>query len=123
MAAHPDAPAATVTLDIYSGRPNPEWTLSQAQTLELRRRLGSLGTPLGAAPAGADHLGYRGFLVTAQETEVAVARGTACLRQGASVQCFRDAGRALERWLLETGRGTLSAGLTQMVEGEIAKGG
>src|SRR3954454_19332066 len=50
-----------VTLDVFSGRPNPSWTLSVNEEAELARRLQTL-PPSFQSPAGSD-LGYRGFLL------------------------------------------------------------
>jgi hypothetical protein len=55
------APAYTqATLHIYSGRPNPTWTLTPAQDAELRQRLGAL-QPTGQAFDEMGRLGYAGF--------------------------------------------------------------
>ena len=48
-----------IELDALSGRPNPSWTLDEADTQAVLARL-RLGPP--CAPRS-DHLGYRGFLV------------------------------------------------------------
>jgi hypothetical protein len=49
-----------VELDVFSGQPNPQWTLTPEEASEVRRRLDRL--PLagsGSMPSG--RLGYRGF--------------------------------------------------------------
>ncbi|MEA2882771.1 MAG: hypothetical protein QOH32_2027 [Bradyrhizobium sp.] len=54
----------TVTLNIYSGRPNPSWALTAEQEKQLTERLASLSTVTDARPSGvAGGLGYRGFQV------------------------------------------------------------
>ncbi len=50
-----------VMLDIFSGRPNPRWTLSDEQVNDLQARLRALPEAMPVMPPG---LGYRGFLVT-----------------------------------------------------------
>lgn len=52
-----------VTLDVYSGRPNPTWRLTAKETKELVDRVaGKAVRSLGEVPAV---LGYRGFVVQA----------------------------------------------------------
>lgn len=50
-----------VVLDIFSGRPNPKWTLSEKQINELREKLVNLPPSQPVIPVG---LGYRGVVVT-----------------------------------------------------------
>jgi hypothetical protein len=52
-------------MDMFSGRPNPSWKLDPATASELLERLGRGEAPV--ATAGADVLGFRGFIV---ETEL-----------------------------------------------------
>ena len=54
--------AVRVELDIFSGRPNPTWTLSAGETAELKRRLADL--PPSAKAPQPPPLGYRGFVMT-----------------------------------------------------------
>src|SRR5262245_49044670 len=53
--------SAEVELDVFSGRPNPVWTLSNADTAELERRLSALTKT--SATTLFDGLGYRGLIV------------------------------------------------------------
>ncbi|MCP3137654.1 hypothetical protein [Pyxidicoccus xibeiensis] len=58
----------TVELDIFSGRPNPKWTLSEREVRQLAERIRadpSLLLPLDADTGG---LGYRGFVLRAEDT-------------------------------------------------------
>ena len=50
-----------VVLDIFSGRPNPKWTLSIEQVEELKTKLGKFPTAQPKMPPG---LGYRGITIT-----------------------------------------------------------
>jgi hypothetical protein len=50
-----------VMLDVFSGRPNPRWTLSDEQVNDLQARLRALPEARPIVPPG---LGYRGFIVT-----------------------------------------------------------
>jgi hypothetical protein len=50
----------SVELDMYSGRPNPVWQLSEEESAQLLAHLSDLPEATAVTP---DHLGYRGFLV------------------------------------------------------------
>ncbi|HEY5853553.1 MAG TPA: hypothetical protein VIW24_05735 [Aldersonia sp.] len=52
-----------ITLDVFSGRPNPTWSLSDAQARELIDR--AAGRALAAPDSGPDLLGFRGYIVSA----------------------------------------------------------
>jgi len=98
--------AVEVTLDVFSGRPNPRWPLTAAQTAELAQRLAQLRqTPSGPLREPPD-LGYRGLQVNRGEDAslpgpgpLHVYRGIVTLPVGPP---RADPGRALERFLLET---------------------
>lgn len=107
---------ADVEIDIFSGRPNPTWTLSDTQTASLLEMVG--GLPQSEAGAAPDHLGYRGMIVrlhNAAAREVAVHNGVVVVN-GTS---HTDPERRVERWLLETGRGSVEQSTYDFVEGEL----
>lgn len=53
-----------VTLNIFSGRPNPTWLLSDAQEQDLMDQLNAITTPTLTKPSGTlGRLGYRGFML------------------------------------------------------------
>lgn len=61
-----------VTLDIFSGMPNPSWSLSETATRELMDRVAAKALPSLEASEGA--LGYRSFIVAAaSDDESAIA--------------------------------------------------
>lgn len=101
--------AARVELDVFSGRPNPTWTLTDVDDAALRQRLRAL--PAAAPATLHSDLGYRGLIVHLQEADasrvVRIQRGHVRTEGPAPAPDRADAGRALERWLLETGRGDL----------------
>jgi hypothetical protein len=110
--------ALIVTLDVFSGRPNPEWTLTPAESAEFERRLAAL-SPVSVAPAGRTQpLGYRGFEVRGRPMLVRVFHGEAVNGGLALV----DPGRGLERWLLDSGRGNLDPNLAAYVDSQISSG-
>jgi hypothetical protein len=54
-----------ITLDVFSGRPNPVWQLTEQQDSELGEKLSSAGTPTAQRPSGVfGGLGYRGFVIS-----------------------------------------------------------
>jgi hypothetical protein len=100
---HP--PGVAVRLLIFSGRPDPTWTLEDAEISDLTRLLkDTIGRDaIHAAPPGG--IGYRGFLVRSDRPfdqlppEFTVFRGVVTVRTGATMNHWRDSG-ALEGWLL-----------------------
>ena len=64
-----------VTLDVFSGRPNPSWTLSDRDQRELISRVA--GKAVSAVHESQAHLGFRGYIVSAasDDDETATAAG------------------------------------------------
>ncbi|HEX4961656.1 MAG TPA: hypothetical protein VF173_12505 [Thermoanaerobaculia bacterium] len=98
---------AEVELDVFSGRPNPTWSLSTNSLDALSEWLVKL--PRGRAEELPNHLGYRGIKVSFEypdgsNDEVFVFGGIVRKHAGDSSDYFVDSGRALERWLLDTGK-------------------
>jgi Tol biopolymer transport system component len=93
-----------VELDVFSGRPNPIWSLPDAQRKELLARLA--GLPPSTLARYPDRLGYRGLLVHfnlppyGMPETIQVFQGTVCYALGGTRTCRVDAGREVERWLL-----------------------
>lgn len=112
--------SAVVTMNIYSGRPDPKWTLSQADLATLLTRLDALPEARGEAPASHAALGYRGLSVTFSGGAAAeFGAGRITLDGGASLV---DDKRALERWLVETGRAQIDGRAVETALGRIDKG-
>jgi hypothetical protein len=93
----------TVELDVYSGRPNPTWTLTAEEITTLAARLN--GLPLSDSPPPESGLGYRGFLITNPERagglppRIRVAGGVVMVERDGPLQIYQDA-HGIERWLL-----------------------
>ncbi|MBP1705754.1 MAG: hypothetical protein H6Q36_1493 [Chloroflexi bacterium] len=116
------APRVTVTLGIYSGRPDPSWELDPAQSAALVRLLASLPAVTGVPPEGG--LGYRGFGLVidagGQAVERLVAYRGAVAAQGTGARQVRtDPTRSVERLLLETGRSWLTPAEITAVEADL----
>lgn len=93
-----------IELDMFSGRPNPVWTLTAAEAAELEAMTASL--PVVAAPAPPfDGLGYRGIVARNPADSgwsLVAFRDTVRIRtlEGSEVRADPDA--RVERWLLGT---------------------
>jgi hypothetical protein len=114
------AMAVLVTLDVFSGRPDPNWSLTAVQEAELTRRLAVLPT-VARRPQQDEPLGYRGFRVQLHAkgnhaSELRVFNGYIVGPRRINV----DRGRALELWLLNTGQTSISSDLAAYISGEIA---
>jgi len=113
----------TVSLGLYSGRPDPSWTLTDAQSAELGRLIDSLPSAVGEPPQGG--LGYHGFSIGAADAggadRMLVAYRGAIATLGSGSGPYRqDAARTVERYLLDTGRPYLSAGEIDAVETDLS---
>jgi hypothetical protein len=112
-----------VELDIFSGRPNPAWELTEAESAEFLRRFRALpGAPAGQAVPDEGKLGYRGLIVTGDGgiesfASIVVAGGVALGRKPSGSQVYLDKDQSLERWLVSAGR----ARLEPDVYNEVAK--
>ncbi|MGM1065066.1 hypothetical protein, partial [Saccharothrix sp. Mg75] len=107
-----------VELDIFSGKPNPTWSLPPADADAFTAKVAAL--PTAPPTALANPLGYRGFLVHVRgrggESEVVVQNGSVRSTAAGTTTHLGDPGRALERWLLDTGRPSLPPELVEAVE-------
>jgi len=110
-----------VELDIFSGMPNPTWILTNAEADNFVKRLAAL--PPTSARELSGNLGYRGFIVQvtrgADAQLIRVQTGSVHISKGATNIYACDKDRALERWLLNTGRPHLKNELLQIVEREF----
>ncbi len=141
-AVMPDLPAPTpeglrdpettqVTVDIYSGMPNPAWTLTAEQTQVLRALLD--GLPEAACGPVNLGLGLRGFVVElgqppelSNEYRLRVAAGQ--VRWGdpwtpdMPAFCQSDVEAAVARFLLASGQPHMPEGVYALVEQDIQAG-
>lgn len=115
------AETVEVELDIFSGMPNPEWRLSDADAALFLRKVDELPE---ASPAQlANNLGYRGFIVRIQrdpdETRILIQNGTVQSTRADTTTYHNDTDRALERWLLNSGRPFLDSEMFALVDREL----
>lgn len=117
-----------ITLDVFSGRPNPVWLLDDEDEREVRRCLEEVRAVTSMRPSGAlGRLGYRGFLVHEPadvhgETLLRVHEGI--LDRGPRAPNRLARNRELEWLLLETAGDALPervrAHVEQAIEPELA---
>jgi hypothetical protein len=117
----PSPDAATVEVDLYSGRPNPSWPLTPEEVARLVERIDNLAPADEAEPPG--RLGYRGlrFHLQAQGREIAWGDsfdGHLRLRDSAGSRHLADPGGEVERWLLATGEGKIEPQVYQTLRHE-----
>jgi hypothetical protein len=113
-----------VRCQLFSGRRDPQWTLSPPQRAELLAMLGAIrGRTLLKPPGTAGGLGYRGFLITsgdedlAPEESIVVEAGIIDVRRLA-LNLVDDQNR-VERWLLASAGSAMDAALRQRVATSI----
>jgi hypothetical protein len=109
---------AQVTLGIYSGRPDPSWTLSGAEGAAVEQLIETLPPGFAMVMGG---LGYRGFTVTSGVRTFVAYLGAVSVTIGSGPTTLRaDPGRTVERLLLETGRLHLAASEIAEVERSLS---
>ncbi len=111
----------TVTLAVFSGRPDPSWSLTPEQGQELIARIDAL--PEGEPVAGSEGLGYRGYRVQATslvwQTDRVFSLYHGIVREDTlpNQPVWRvDESGELERWLLKSGESTMGPDLTASLE-------
>lgn len=119
-----------VTLDIFSGRPNPSWDLSQEQSSEFSTKILKLKTKENFHVDSSKYeLGYRGFIVEeanfAQKSRrFEVFNGIVNVVENFSSDMLEDKECSIEKWLLQTAPDELDdliKYVEQEIENKIAK--
>jgi hypothetical protein len=110
-----------VELDIFSGMPNPTWSLMDDEADRFVKQLTTL--PHTSARKLAGNLGYRGFIVQctrgAGTQVVRIQTGTVQMVDGATTTFALDEMRRLERWLLDTGKPHMRPEIFQIADREL----
>jgi hypothetical protein len=122
VAPTPVAPkrSARALIDVTSGLPSPEWSLTAAETEMLIQQIAAL--PPIDAPALFDGLGYRGFLIFLGSQTVRVQSGYVVAEDGNNViKSYRDVDNQLEKWLLNSARPHIAPEFYDFLEEGIGK--
>jgi hypothetical protein len=112
----------TVEIDIFSGMPNPDWTLSAADAAMFLSKLSGLQQTV-ARPQSAN-LGYRGLVVRMPQEagrRIYIQNGVIESSDGTSSTFFLDPQRSLERWLIGTGRKFLRHTVLEAIDAALQK--
>jgi hypothetical protein len=94
-----------VELDIFSGRPNPTWTLEPALASDLMSRIARLNSTSQAVECS-QNLGYRGFIVQFLDAEsnaiqtVHACGGIVEVKNSTGSMYYVDPQKQVELWLL-----------------------
>jgi hypothetical protein len=118
---------AKVTLQIFSGRENPSWSLSEKQIDELLALLNDL--PKAEPSDFQDGLGYRGFQValtgnaTEKTQEIVAHKGRIFYKSAEADKYFTDRNRRVEIFLLKSGDSHLDEKLFKSIKDEIESPG
>ena len=102
-----------VTLGIYSGLPDPTWTLTAEESDHVATLLAGLGRTDGAATMGG--LGYAGFSIVGPDGTFVAFEGVVS-PTSEPTYLLAEPQRTVERFLLDTARSHLSAGEFAVVE-------
>jgi hypothetical protein len=122
--------SAQVEVDVFSGRPNPVWTLTAAEAQAFVQRFAALPSlPGNGGSAEQDQgLGYRGLKVNllseGRKRRVSIGHGKVVVEEPDSQKPrqLQDPERRLEQWLLQTGREHLDPDLFHHLLDETAGG-
>lgn len=96
-----------VVLGLYSGVPDPAWTLTPEQANELAAALAALTRVNESAPAGG--LGYHGFTIVTPDGTLVAYAGTVLSADSNPPYVLDDPDRTIERFLLATARAHVTA--------------
>ena len=93
-----------VELDIFSGRPNPQWDLTETEEAELLLKLRAL--PIATGRCTIPQLGYRGFLLysyhskTSLQTWLRIGFGCVIDLRNPGYKYYEDTA-SIESWLIQ----------------------
>jgi hypothetical protein len=111
--------SAVVTLDVFSGVPNPTWAITPQQAADLLGMWDRLDETAAVDYSG--DLGYRGVIVGfADGSRIWVSHRVAAEESTATARS--DVDGSLEAWIVTTGQATLDPALLTEVLAAIAQG-
>jgi hypothetical protein len=112
-----------ITLHVFSGKPNPEWPLSDAEEAEFNERLSRImetARTSNLKPAGViGDLGYRGFTARDRSGFRVVRIHAGVIDPGLQSSTLLTEDRELERWLLVSGEMSLKNGVSEHVQRQL----
>ncbi len=111
---------STVTLGLYSGRPDPVWTLSAAEVSCLSAAIAALPIETGRVPDRG--LGYHGFTIDSGGSSQIVWAGTVTIMGSAGDDVRSDPSCSVERFLLATGKPHLTTQEYEIVRQALNQG-
>jgi hypothetical protein len=112
----------SVELDVFSGRPNPTWNLTESQCAEIEQNIAQLPEAVGKSVPSPPALGYRGLIIHYENQQgvgesIRIYRG---LVHSTRLQ-LQDPDRNLEKWLLNTGRKLVDLNMQRYLQTELAQ--
>ena len=114
-----------ITLNVFSGRPNPSWLLTDDEEAKLGERLNALAQPTDRRPSGVyGGLGYRGFSITRGAFHP---NGALALTVHENIVDSQLSGHnmvdstQLESWLAATAHAQIPAEISEHVKTSIAQ--
>lgn len=115
-----------VTLDMYSGLPNPSWELTDNEAKKLAEMLSKNRTPsTTTSPSSIGRLGYRGLIISSQNNDIIPnnMRVFDGVMEVASVEIpnYIDQDSDVETFLLETAGTSLREDELQYIQQEVQK--
>lgn len=118
---HNMIPIQTISIDLTSGMPPPEWLLNTEEVETIEQTLSAL--PLTDAASFFDGLGYRGFLIQLQSPErlIRIQNGYVLIDEGGSQKMYIDENNQFEKWLLDISKTHIEPQLYSVLEEDIGK--
>jgi hypothetical protein len=112
----------TVTLNIFSGRPNPTWVIPEGGAAEFNDRISKLESLSNLkAPGVMGGLGFRGFTVRRNEENTVFHVHEGVVDPGHTTASLMAEDREIEKWLLATAPTDLAGEVRSHVEEAIAR--
>lgn len=111
-----------MTLDVFSGKPNPTWELSQEQQTEFMIKISGLKHTEDIQKSS--RLGYRGLIVEEKinpkvQRIIELNDGIIRIFEGKLVSILKDKDSEIERWLLHTAPKTIDKDLLISIEEKL----
>jgi hypothetical protein len=111
-----------VTLNVFSGRPNPSWTISEEEAADLEGRIARIAdhSNLKALEPLAG-LGYRGFSIRRDESPYSRHIYAGIVDPGHGIPSLIAGDREVEQWLLSSARTTIGESIAAHVRDQLAR--